>query len=158
MLLDRDRFLTACTAGPEFQKKMTGAGTLSPLAPVAEQEDGKQGSRRACSPPAAASPSRFWSGLRPTAAVFLNAVKLWAMKRQGLIPEHGFDLDLKPKSSRSVTYHRWGLFEHGQALATLILGGGVPKNYNLARAGAVADRLGLPGPRLCSTYRLSAHR
>ena len=81
-------------------------------------------------------------------SVFLNAMKLWAMKKAGLIPQHGFELDLQAEVFESCAYHRWGLFDHpAKALATLILGGGVPKNYNLQPEPALSQVLGLPEVR-----------
>src|SRR5207237_4177288 len=48
----------------------------------------------------------------------------------------------------SCAYHRWGLFDHPvHALATVILGGGVPKNYNLQPEPALGQILGLPDVR-----------
>ena len=48
----------------------------------------------------------------------------------------------------ACAYHRWGLFDHpAHALATLILGGGVPKNYNLQPEPALGQVLGLPDVR-----------
>src|SRR4029078_12734562 len=44
----------------------------------------------------------------------------------------------------ACAYHRWGLFEHPvHALGTVILGGGVPKNYNLQHEPALCQVLGL---------------
>src|SRR5258706_11588374 len=81
-------------------------------------------------------------------SVFLNSMKLWAMKTAGLIPEYGFDLDLHAEIFEACAYHRWGLFDHPvHALATLILGGGVPKNYNLQPEPALGQVLGLPDVR-----------
>ena len=65
-------------------------------------------------------------------SIFLNSTKLWAMRQAGLVPEYGFELDLHAEVFEACAYHRWGLFDHPvHALATLILGGGVPKNFNL---------------------------
>ncbi len=48
----------------------------------------------------------------------------------------------------ACAYHRWGLFDHPvRAIATLILGGGVPKNYNLQPEPALGQVLGLPNVR-----------
>src|SRR5262249_39241579 len=48
----------------------------------------------------------------------------------------------------ACAYHRWGLFDHpAHALATLILGGGVPKNYNLQPEPALGQVLGIPNVR-----------
>ena len=48
----------------------------------------------------------------------------------------------------ACAYHRWGLFESpAQALGTVILGGGVPKNYNLQPEPALGQVLGIPNVR-----------
>ena len=81
-------------------------------------------------------------------SVFLNSMKLWAMKQAGLLPEHSFDLDIHGEVFESCAYHRWGLFEsEAKALATFILGGGVPKNFNLQPEPALGQILGIPDVR-----------
>src|SRR5204862_6808623 len=81
-------------------------------------------------------------------SVFLNSMKLWAMRQAGLIPDYGFDLDLHAEVFEACAYHRWGLFDHpAHALGTVILGGGVPKNYNLQPEPALGQVLGLPDVR-----------
>ncbi len=81
-------------------------------------------------------------------SVFLNSMKLWAMRQAGLIPDYAFDLDLHAEIFEACAYHRWGLFDHPvHALGTLILGGGVPKNYNLQPEPALGQVLGLPNVR-----------
>ena len=81
-------------------------------------------------------------------SVFLNSMKLWAMRRAGLAPDYGFDLDLHAEVFEACAYHRWGLSTiAAHALATLILGGGVPKNYNLQPEPALGQVLGLPNVR-----------
>jgi len=81
-------------------------------------------------------------------SVFLNSMKLWAMKQAGLIADYQFDLDLHAEVFEACAYHRWGLFDHpARALATMILGGGVPKNYNLQPEPALGQVLGLPNVR-----------
>ncbi|HLH72975.1 MAG TPA: deoxyhypusine synthase family protein, partial [Chloroflexota bacterium] len=58
------------------------------------------------------------------------------------------DLDLHAEVFEACAYHRWGLFDNPpNALATLILGGGVPKNYNLQPEPALGQVLGLPDIR-----------
>jgi deoxyhypusine synthase len=48
----------------------------------------------------------------------------------------------------ACAYHRWGLFDQPPyALATLVLGGGVPKNYNLQPEPALGQILGLKNVR-----------
>jgi deoxyhypusine synthase len=81
-------------------------------------------------------------------SVFLNSMKLWAMKQAGLIASYKFDLDLHAEVYEACAYHRWGLFDNEvHSLATLILGGGVPKNYNLQPEPALGQVLGLPNVR-----------
>jgi deoxyhypusine synthase len=81
-------------------------------------------------------------------SVFLNSMKLWAMREAGLIDSYQFDLDLHAEVYEACAYHRWGLFDNApRALATLILGGGVPKNYNLQPEPALGQVLGIPNVR-----------
>src|SRR5205823_5624956 len=90
----------------------------------------------------------IFGGAPGDGSVFLNSMKLWAMREAGLIGEYGFDLDLHAEVFEACAYHRWGLFDHdAHALATLILGGGVPKNYNLQPEPALGQVLGLPNVR-----------
>ena len=45
-------------------------------------------------------------------------------------------------------YHRWGFFDQEpNALATLMLGGGVPKNYRRSQRPALGQILGIPNVR-----------
>lgn len=70
------------------------------------------------------------------------------MREAGVIPQYGFDLDLHAEIFEACAYHRWGLFDNPvHALATLILGGGVPKNYNLQPEPALGQILGLSNVR-----------
>jgi deoxyhypusine synthase len=81
-------------------------------------------------------------------SVFLNSMKLWAMREAGIVPRYGFDLDLHGEVFEACAYHRWGLFESdAKCLATFILGGGVPKNYNLQPEPALGQVLGIPDVR-----------
>jgi deoxyhypusine synthase len=81
-------------------------------------------------------------------SVFLNSMKLWAMARAGMIGEYKFDLDLHAEVYEACAYHRWGLFDNEtHALGTMILGGGVPKNYNLQPEPALGQVLGIPDVR-----------
>jgi deoxyhypusine synthase len=75
-------------------------------------------------------------------------MKLWALKQTGLTAEYDFELDLHAEVFEACAYHHWGLFQtEAQALGTLILGGGVPKNYNLQPEPALGQVLGLPNVR-----------
>src|SRR5690349_17033910 len=148
VLLDQDRFLTAVLARPEFQRKMTGTELrflLGKYYAAQEQQNGVE----------AGLLSTCWRlaipvfvGAPADGSVFLNSMKLWAMRKARLIPEYGFDLDLHGEVFEACAYHRWGLFEHpARAIGTVILGGGVPKNYNLQPEPALGQVLGLPDVR-----------
>jgi deoxyhypusine synthase len=148
VLLDQDRFLTAVLQRPEFQKKMTGTELRHRLgAFYAEQE-----MRNGVDPGLLSTCTRLgipvFVGAPADGSVFLNSMKLWAMKQAGLISDYAFDLDMHAEVFEACAYHYWGLFEsEAKAIATLILGGGVPKNYNLQPEPALGQVLGLPDVR-----------
>jgi deoxyhypusine synthase len=148
VLLDQDKFLTAVLTRPEFQKKMTGTELRYRLGAYY----GQQEHRNRVTPGLLSTCNRLgipvFVGAPADGSVFLNSMKLWAMKEAGLIPEYAFDLDLHAEVFESCAYHYWGLFESSaKAIATLILGGGVPKNYNLQPEPALGQVLGLPNVR-----------
>src|SRR6266849_9736895 len=61
---------------------------------------------------------------------------------------NGVAADLHAEVFESCAYHRWGLFDNPvHALATVILGGGVPKNYNLQPEPALGQILGMADVR-----------
>lgn len=148
VLLDEDRFLSAVLAQPEFQKKMTGTELrylLGKYYAAQEQRNGvPEGLLAACH--RLAIP--VFVGAPADGSVFLNSMKLWAMERAGIAKPYAFDLDLHAEVFEACAYHRWGLFDNPpNALATLILGGGVPKNYNLQPEPALGQVLGIPDVR-----------
>jgi deoxyhypusine synthase len=148
VLLDQDSFLTACLSQPEFQKKMTGPELRYRLG----AHYGREERARRIQPGLLATCNRLaipvLVGAPADGSVFLNSMKLWAMRQAGLLPEYGFELDLHGEVFEACAYHRWGLFEHSVGkLATLILGGGVPKNFNLQPEPALGQVLGLPDVR-----------
>src|SRR5690606_18056886 len=68
--------------------------------------------------------------------------------RTGMLPGYNFSIDLHAEVYEACAYHRWGLFDNEpHMLGTLILGGGVPKNYNLQPEPALGQVLGLPNIR-----------
>src|SRR2546421_9109179 len=148
VLLDEDRFLSAVLARPEFQHKMTGTELRNLLGKYyAAQEE-----RNGVAPGLLATCWRraipVFVGAPGDGSVFLNSMKMWAMRQAGIIPEYGFDLDLHAEVFEACAYHRWGLFDNPvHALATVILGGGVPKNFNLQPEPALGQVLGLPNVR-----------
>ncbi|MEO8598132.1 MAG: deoxyhypusine synthase family protein [Candidatus Solibacter sp.] len=148
VLLDQDRFLSAVLALPEFQRKMTGTELRYLLgrqyAAQEEQNGVTPGLLSTCYRRAVP----IFVGAPGDGSVFLNSMKLWAMRQAGILPEYGFDLDLHAEVFEACAYHRWGLFDHpAHALGTVILGGGVPKNYNLQPEPALGQVLGLPNVR-----------
>jgi deoxyhypusine synthase len=148
VLLHQDRFLSACLSRPEFQRRMTGTEMRHLLGGFYTAQEERHGV-----PPGLLATCRRLDipvlvGAPADGSIFLNSMKLWAMREAGLIPEYGFELDLHAEVFEACAYHRWGLFDHpARALATLILGGGVPKNYNLQPEPALGQVLGLPDVR-----------
>ena len=148
VLLDQDRFLTAILQLPEFQRKMTGTELRNLLGKwyaaqetAAEVEPGLLATCHKMAIP-------VFVGAPGDGSVFLNSMKLWAMREAGLLPDYAFDLDIHAEVFEACAYHHWGLFESGpKALATFMLGGGVPKNYNLQPEPALGQVLGLPDVR-----------
>ena len=148
VLLDQDKFLSAVLSQDEFQHKMTGTELRYRLgAYYARQEkangvpDGLLSTCRRLAIP-------VFVGAPADGSVFLNSMKLWAMGEAGMTRKYGFDLDLHAEVYEACAYHRWGLFDQAPfALGTLVLGGGVPKNYNLQPEPGLGQVLGLPHVR-----------
>jgi deoxyhypusine synthase len=148
VLLDQDRFLTAVLARPEFQRKMTGTELRYLLGKYYDAQETHNGVQQGLLSTCWRHAIPVFVGAPGDGSVFLNSMKLWAMRHAGIIPEYGFDLDLHAEVFEACAYHRWGLFDNPvQALGTLILGGGVPKNYNLQPEPALGQVLGLPNVR-----------
>lgn len=148
VLLDQDCFLTAVLARPEFQRKMTGTELRYRLGAVYAEQEQQSGVAAGLLATCQRLAIPVFVGAPGDGSVFLNSMKLWAMREAGLIPEYGFDLDLHAEVFESCAYHRWGLFDNPvHALATVILGGGVPKNYNLQPEPALGQILGLADVR-----------
>jgi len=148
VLLDQDRFLTAMLARPEFQRSMTGTELRYRLGNFYSQQEKVSGVKAGLLSTCHRMSIPIFVGAPADGSVFLNSMKLWAMRKAGLIPEYGFDLDLHAEVFEACAYHRWGLFDSpAKALATLILGGGVPKNYNLQPEPALGQVLGIPDVR-----------
>jgi deoxyhypusine synthase len=148
VLMDQDRFLTAVLARPEFQRKMTGTELRYRLGAVYAEQERRNGVAAGLLATCNRLAIPVFVGAPGDGSVFLNSMKLWAMREAGLIPEYGFDLDLHAEVFEACAYHRWGLFDDPvHALATVILGGGVPKNYNLQPEPALGQILGLADVR-----------
>jgi deoxyhypusine synthase len=144
VLLEQDRFVTACLLEPEFQRRMTGTefrNLLGARFAAQEKQNGvPEGLLALCRRKALP----IFVGAPADGSAFLNSVKLWALAKLGG-GEHRFELDLHAEVFESCAYHYWGLRNSpAKALGTLILGGGVPKNYNLQPEPALSQILGLP--------------
>jgi deoxyhypusine synthase len=148
VLMDQDRFLTAVLARPEFQRKMTGTELRFRRGAVYAEQERQNGVAAGLLATCHRLAIPIFVGAPGDGSVFLNSMKLWAMREAGLIPEYKFDIDLHAEVFEACAYHRWGLFDDAaHALATVILGGGVPKNYNLQPEPALGQILGLAGVR-----------
>jgi len=148
VLLDQDRFLSAVLARPEFQRKMTGTELRFLLGKYYAAQEEQNGVAAGLLATCHRLAIPIFVGAPGDGSVFLNSMKLWAMRQAGLLPDYGFDLDLHAEVFEACAYHRWGLFEHpAHAIGAVILGGGVPKNYNLQPEPALGQVLGLPNVR-----------
>ena len=148
VLLDQDRFLTACLRRPEFAKKMTGTELRYKLGLLYAAQERRAGVEPGLLATCHQYAIPVFVGAPGDGSIFLNSMKLWAMRQAGIIPQYGFDLDLHAEVFESCAYHRWGLFENSVgSLATLVLGGGVPKNFNLQTEPALSQILGLENVR-----------
>jgi len=148
VLFDQDRFLSAMLRLPEFQKKMTGTELRNRLGEFYGEQERRNGVAPGLMSTCRRMQIPVFVGAPGDGSVFLNSMKLWAMRQAGVIPEYGFDLDLHAEVFEACAYHRWGLFDNPvHALGTLILGGGVPKNYNLQPEPALGQILGLEAVR-----------
>lgn len=146
VLFDEDRFVTACLLRPEFQKKMTGTELRFKLGGIYGEAERKTGVRAGLLSTCQRLAIPILVGAPGDGSLFLNSMKLWAMKEAGIIKDYAFELDLHAEVLESCAYHYWGLFDSPtKSLATLILGGGVPKNYNLQPEPALSQVLGIPG-------------
>ncbi len=148
VLLDQDRFLSSVLRLPEFQRKMTGTELRYRLGAYYERQEKANNVPAGLLSTCRRLAIPVFVGAPADGSVFLNSMKLWAMKEAGMIDSYGFDIDLHAEVFEACAYHRWGLFDNPpNALGTFILGGGVPKNYNLQPEPALGQILGLPHVR-----------
>lgn len=148
VLLDQDTYISAILRRPEFQKKMTGTEMRFLLGRYYGQQEKRVGVTPGLLAICHDLGIPVLVGAPADGSVFLNSMKLWAMRNAGLIDGYQFELDLHAEVFEACAYHRWGLFDNPLGrLATLILGGGVPKNYNLQPEPALGQVLGLPDIR-----------
>lgn len=148
VLLDQDSFLATMLQRPEFQKKMTGTEMRYLLGRFYAEQEERLGMESGLLATCHRLAIPVLVGAPADGSVFLNSMKLWAMRNAGLLERYAFEIDLHGEVFEACAYHRWGLFDQPPGkLATLILGGGVPKNYNLQPEPALGQVLGLPDIR-----------
>ncbi len=144
VLLGQDRFLTAVLLEEEFQHKMTGTEMRWRLGGRYAAQERRNGVPEGLLALCWRKSIPVFVGAPADGSVFLNSMKLWALSQIDGRP-YGFELDMHKEVFESCAYHLWGLRESDtRALGTLILGGGVPKNYNLQPEPALSQVLGLP--------------
>jgi deoxyhypusine synthase len=147
VLLDTDVWLCELLRRPEFLRRMTGCEFRHLLGLRYAEAEHARGAREGLLALCARKAIPIFVGAPADGSVFLNSVKLWAL-REALGEAYAFDLDLHAEVFESCAYHHWGLFEsEAKNLGTLILGGGVPKNYNLQPEPALGQVFGFAGIR-----------
>jgi deoxyhypusine synthase len=144
-LLEQDRFLRSVLRQPEFQRRMSGTELrflLGRRYAAQERQNGvPEGLLALCWRKAIP----IFVGAPGDGSVFLNSVYLWSL-RESAGRAYAFELDPHLEVFESCAYHRWAT-EHSevQAIGTLILGGGVPKNFNLQPEPMLGQVLGFDG-------------
>jgi deoxyhypusine synthase len=142
ILLDQDAFLCELLQRPELQRRMAGTEFRHLLGKAYAEAERAAGVREGLLALCTRKALPIFVGAPADGSVFLNSTKLWAMaKATG--GEYRFELDLHAEVLESCAYHLWGLEEsESKALGTLVLGGGVPKNYNLQPEPALSQVFG----------------
>jgi deoxyhypusine synthase len=146
VLFEQDRFVTAFLRRPELQHKMTGTELRYRLGEYYAEQERRNGVPEGLLATCHRLALPILVGAPADGSLFLNSMKLWAMAAAGMVAGYACELDLHAEVFESCAYHRWGLFDQpSRSLATLILGGGVPKNYSLQPEPALSQVLGLKG-------------
>ena len=143
VLLEQDRYLRTLLRRSEFQRKMSGVEFRDLLGrhyQALEQRNGvAEGLLALCH----RKRLPIFVGAPSDGSVFLNSMYLWTLA-ECFGEQHRFELDLHREVFESCAFHRWGIRENeAGALGTLILGGGVPKNFNLQPEPALSQILGI---------------
>jgi deoxyhypusine synthase len=143
LLLDQDAFISAVLREEEFQKRMSGPEFRWLLGRRYAAQEKQNAVREGLLALCHRKSIPIFVGAPADGSVFLNSMKLWALSQIDGKPFR-FELDLNLEVFESCAYHYWGLREsETKALGTLILGGGVPKNFNLQPEPALSQILGL---------------
>src|SRR5262249_7122784 len=105
VLIDQDRFISSVLARPEFQRKMTGSELRYLLGSVYAEQERRNGVAEGLLAACHRLGIPVFVGAPADGSVFLNSMKLWAMRQAGLIPKYEFDLDLQAEGFESCAYH-----------------------------------------------------
>jgi len=147
VLLDTDAWLCHLLRRPEFQRRMTGCEFRALLGRHYAEAERAAGAPEGLLALCWRKAIPLFVGAPADGSVFLNSMKLWALREAAGDP-FAFELDLNGEVFESCAYHHWGLFEsEAKNLGTLILGGGVPKNFNLQPEPALSQILGFEDVR-----------
>lgn len=147
VLFQQDRMISAILQKPEFQKRMTTTERNYLLGKYYAAQENKFGIRPGLLSTCHKHEVPVFVGAAADGSVFLNSVKLWVLKQMGEL-KYNFEYDLHADVFESCAYHYWELFNSpAKALAVLILGGGVPKNYSLQPEPTLSQIFLLPNIR-----------
>lgn len=147
VLYDQDDMISAILRQREFQKRMTTTERNFRLGRYYAAEEGAHGTRPGLLSTCHDYGIPVFMGAPADGSIFLNSVKLKVLSKMGGEP-YKFDYDLHADVFESCAYHYWGLFgSEAKALAILILGGGVPKNYSLQPEPTLSQIFYLPDIR-----------
>ena len=139
ILFDQDAVATEILQLPQFQKRMTTTERNYLLGLEYARREKALGIAPGLMSTCAELELPVFIGAPADGSLFLNSVKLWTLARLGKV-KYGFDYDLHEDVFESCAYHHWGLFDSEQkTMASLILGGGVPKNYSLQPEPALSQ-------------------
>jgi deoxyhypusine synthase len=146
LLLDQDRFTRALLKLPEFQRRMTGPEFRHLLGRYYDAQEKQNGTPEGLLALCTRKAIPIFVGAPGDGSVFLNSMALWALREANpgsAKDAYAFELDIHGEVFESCAYHWWGIRESAtKALGTLILGGGVPKNFNLQPEPALSQVLG----------------
>ncbi len=142
-LLEQDRYLRALLREDEFRRRMSGPEFRLLLGRRYAAQERRNGVPEGLLALCARKALPIFVGAPADGSIFLNSVYLWAMQ-EAFGDEHRFELDLHREVFESCAVHRWAVKESpAGAIGTLILGGGVPKNFNLQPEPALSQIFGL---------------
>ncbi len=142
VLLEQDRFLRALLCQEEFQGRMSGTEFRARLGRRYAAQEAQNGVEEGLLALCWRKDIPIFVGAPADGSVFLNSVELWA-REQAFGRPHRFELDLHREVFESCAFHRWGVTaSEAKAIGTLVLGGGVPKNFNLQPEPALNQILG----------------